>query len=138
MTQAEVLRIKAAVRARDGMRCTKCGTENVEHIRKHRKQLHVHRTVPGSEYSEATGVCVTLCFKCHGPEPKSPPALIASLPSALQMKLRTIRALRREMGEDFDPVAFVNRLLEKPVGELYMATCDAFCEFHTRRKAEAE
>jgi hypothetical protein len=70
--QAEVLRVKAAVRERDGMRCTHCGMTNRKHKARYAgKSLHVHRTMPGSDYSLAG--CVTLCFRCHGPMPKLPP-----------------------------------------------------------------
>lgn len=65
-----VTQIKAIVRERDGMRCTKCGITNDQHFKNHHKSLHVHRTTPGSDYSTEPGVCVTLCFSCHGPEPR--------------------------------------------------------------------
>jgi cytochrome c553 len=62
--------IKAAARARDGYRCTKCGMTDTEHKARHGATLDVHRVVPGSAYTLA-GV-VTLCRPCHGPEPRSP------------------------------------------------------------------
>ncbi len=64
--------IKALIRKRDGYACTKCGMTNADHIERHNKQLHVHRTKPGSEYTLKKGACVTLCFGCHGSEPKRP------------------------------------------------------------------
>ena len=61
--------IKAAVRDRDGYRCTKCGMTAAEHRERYRgRTLDVHRLSPGSEYTVEG--CVTLCRKCHGPEPK--------------------------------------------------------------------
>ncbi len=69
---SEVLQVKAAVRARDGFRCQKCGITNDDHLKLTDRSLDVHRVTPGSEYSAAPGVCVTLCRSCHGPEPKSP------------------------------------------------------------------
>jgi hypothetical protein len=66
----DVTTLKAHVRARDGLRCTKCGVTNDEHLARTGGSLHVHRLQPGSAYT-AEG-CVTLCCHCHGPEPKSP------------------------------------------------------------------
>lgn len=63
--------IKEAVRERDGRRCTECGIGEDEHYALHKQALHVHRINPGSPYSVEGGV--TLCRKCHGPKPKSPP-----------------------------------------------------------------
>lgn len=68
----EIIRIKASVRARDGMCCTQCGLTNDQHKEKTGKQLDVHRVVPGSIYSVEPGVCATLCRTCHGPKPRRP------------------------------------------------------------------
>lgn len=62
-------RIKHAVRARDGFRCTECGMTAEEHVALHGRNLEVHRIVPGSDYTPEG--CVTLCRKCHGPKPRS-------------------------------------------------------------------
>lgn len=62
--------IKAIVRHRDGYRCQQCGMSAREHVQKYRKNLDVHRVVPGSPYTVKG--CVTLCRACHGPQPKSP------------------------------------------------------------------
>jgi hypothetical protein len=62
--------IKAAVRLRDGMRCTQCGITNAQHLAAHGRSLHVHRLTPGSHYTVEG--CVTLCFACHGPHPRLP------------------------------------------------------------------
>lgn len=65
-----VLQTKAAVRARDGFRCTGCGMTNDEHKARYKgKSLHVHRSSPGSEYT--VDGCVSLCYVCHGPKPRS-------------------------------------------------------------------
>lgn len=69
-----VLEIKAAVRARDGHCCTECGMSVADHLDAYGKDLDVHRTTPGSEYSLEPGVCVTLCRRCHGPKPRRPRA----------------------------------------------------------------
>lgn len=68
---SEVIRIKAAVRERDGHQCTKCGVTADEHLRRHGRGLDVHRTVPGSLYSLAG--CVSLCLGCHAAEPGRKP-----------------------------------------------------------------
>lgn len=58
-----VLEIKAMVRFRDGNRCAECGMTNEAHLIRYGRQLDVHRTTPGSEYTMAG--CVTLCRPCH-------------------------------------------------------------------------
>lgn len=60
--------IKAAVRARDGMRCRECGRTNEEELRELGWSLDVHRIVPGSPYTLEG--CITLCRRCHGPKPR--------------------------------------------------------------------
>jgi 5-methylcytosine-specific restriction endonuclease McrA len=65
-----VFSIKAAVRARDGNRCTGCGIGEADHRQIHGRGLEVHRTAPGSAYS--VDGCVTLCRTCHGQMPKRP------------------------------------------------------------------
>jgi hypothetical protein len=65
---ASIIMIKAAVRKRDGFRCTQCGRTNEEHIEMCGLQLDVHRLVPGSEYT--VDGCVTLCKTCHAPKPR--------------------------------------------------------------------
>lgn len=65
MTELEV---KAAVRARDGNRCTECGMTFEEHEQRYGSDLDVHRLTPRSRYTLEG--CVTLCKSCHGPKPK--------------------------------------------------------------------
>ena len=65
MTKEEVV---AAVFERDKSRCTKCGVTNDEHVLKTGRSLEVHRIEPGKMYR--VEICVLLCRKCHGPEPK--------------------------------------------------------------------
>ncbi len=62
MKPAEIKQVKAAVRERDGHRCTICERSGI--------RLDVHRLSPRSEYS--VDGCVTLCKHCHGKQPKSP------------------------------------------------------------------
>jgi hypothetical protein len=57
--------VKAAVRERDGYRCTRCGMTQERHLVRLGQILHVHRIVPGSEYTVEG--CVTVCIVCHGP-----------------------------------------------------------------------
>jgi hypothetical protein len=63
------LQIKAAVRARDGHRCTECGMTAAEHRQRYGRTLDVHRLEPGKPYT--IDGCLTLCRKCHGPKPRS-------------------------------------------------------------------
>jgi hypothetical protein len=60
--------IRERVRLRDGLRCIRCAMTNAEHLAKHGRQLHVHRAVAGGPYTLQN--CVTLCYACHGREPK--------------------------------------------------------------------
>lgn len=63
------IRIKANVRHRDGYRCRKCGMTEQEHQQQHEQTLHVHRLIPGTDYTEFG--CVTLCRGCHDEMPRS-------------------------------------------------------------------
>jgi hypothetical protein len=62
--------LKAAVRTRDGHRCTECGLADLEHRRVCGKALEVHRLKPGTPYSMEG--CRTLCGACHAKQPRSP------------------------------------------------------------------
>lgn len=64
-----ILGLKRAVRERNGFTCAQCGLTNAEHVAQTRKQLEVHRIIPGSVYTVEG--CVTLCRTCHGPQPNS-------------------------------------------------------------------
>jgi hypothetical protein len=57
------LQVKAAVRKRDGYRCTQCGATNDEHFAEYRRQLEVHRLTPGSAYTVEDSI--TVCRPCH-------------------------------------------------------------------------
>jgi hypothetical protein len=105
-----------------------------QHRAKYGKTLDVHRLEPGSAYAAAG--CVTLCRACHGPQPKSPRGLLSLLTPESRRKLATVKALSQEMGETFDPLAFVLSLVREPIRALHTATADAFCEFHTRRRKD--
>jgi hypothetical protein len=61
----QVLAIKESVRRRDGNRCVVCQIDEQTHEKRYGQILDVHRVVPGSDYSSAWGVCVTLCKVCH-------------------------------------------------------------------------
>jgi hypothetical protein len=67
-SQSEILRIKQAVRDRDGGCCTKCGVSSFKYAVEHGRNLDVHRLTPGSAYS--LDGCVTLCRQCHAPLPR--------------------------------------------------------------------
>jgi hypothetical protein len=91
MTQ---LQIKAAVRERDGQRCTECSMTAAEHVACYGKTLHVHRLKPGSEYTVEG--CVTLCIPCHGTRAGSPPvpgncANVLYVEIAASLKRRLVR-----------------------------------------------
>lgn len=58
------LEIKAAVRERDGYRCTDCGMTSDEHYARYGRELEVHRLIPGSPYTIEGSV--TRCKPCHG------------------------------------------------------------------------
>jgi 5-methylcytosine-specific restriction endonuclease McrA len=100
-SSVEILRVKRAVRERDGHRCTKCGMTAEEHERRYGRTLDVHRLMPGSLYSVEG--CVSFCRPCHGPEPKRPrgaPDLATDkapvrLPRELFRKMKVIAAHRR-------------------------------------------
>jgi len=99
MTSDEVIALKAEVRRRDGFACAECGVPNHEHIAAHGRQLDVHRVAPGSEYSLAPGVCVTLCRRCHSKKPRLPhgslpkrPGRLIALPEPLAAALEELAA----------------------------------------------
>lgn len=84
--------VKDAVRERDGYRCTACGKTEEDQRRTSRKNLEVHRLVPGSVYR--VDKCVTLCIVCHGRVPKRPSgsidieyATISRLSSAVRRRV---------------------------------------------------
>lgn len=64
-----VIEIKAAIRKRDGHRCTKCGMTSAQHKEQHGRNLEVHRVVPGSSYAVDES-CITICRTCHYSEPR--------------------------------------------------------------------
>jgi hypothetical protein len=68
MRPADILQVKAEVRARDGFRCTKCGMTNADHLAICGKSLEVHRVVPGSVYTLSG--CITVCRSCHDQLPR--------------------------------------------------------------------
>jgi hypothetical protein len=130
VTASEILRIKAAVRARDGFACTKCGATNDAHKALTGRQLEVHRITPGSAYGAAPGVCVTLCRSCHGPEPKSPRGTYPKgipFDSVVMYQLRfTYRTLkyRRKLPPGTSFNAYLNSVLAPLVQRDYVRVMD--------------
>lgn len=90
-----VLQIKAAVRERDGYKCTECGMTNFEHILSSGKSLEVHRLNPGSKY--AVEDCITLCKACHATKPKSP---VRSGPIAILRVPISLARILEELAEE--------------------------------------
>jgi hypothetical protein len=82
MTPAKV---KTAVRARDG-KCVKCGITTEQHREEFGYNMDVHRVVPGSFYTIEG--CVTLCRKCHGPEPRTPRGVVPEYRQACIVRLK--------------------------------------------------
>lgn len=116
--------IKPNVRARDGFRCTKCGKTNEEHLAQTGRQLEVHRVVPGSAYT--VDGCVTLCRRCHGPMPKSPPRPgYWTRPFVLRVGL-TLR-IPASLKERFASVAQSNR---RTLSAEMERAPEAYCEQH--------
>lgn len=74
------LEIKAAVRLRDGYRCTLCGMTAAEHVALYGRGLDVHRVVPGSVYNQEG--CITVCRPCHGRLPKRPRGTVLEMVNA--------------------------------------------------------
>jgi hypothetical protein len=60
--------VKSQVRLRDGHKCRDCGMTQEEHIKAHKKDLNVHRIIPGVAYCDFW--CVTLCHACHTKKPR--------------------------------------------------------------------
>ncbi|WP_088260542.1 helix-turn-helix domain-containing protein [Fimbriiglobus ruber] len=89
MTESDV---KEAVRKRDGHRCLKCGVSQDDHRATEGRGLDVHRTVPGSGYSLAPGVCETLCRKCHGSATRSPRGDVSGLARDVGAAVRAARS----------------------------------------------
>lgn len=125
--------IKAAVRARDGYACTKCGMTNHDHITRTGRQLDVHRTTPGSPYSLEPGACVTLCRACHGPEPRKPRidstpggTLTVRIPTDLHATLRKLADIKAQMGQPFRTVEYLTSLVRGPVEELHEETVNRY------------
>jgi hypothetical protein len=63
--------VKAAVRLRDGGRCTACGRTDGEQVARTGQVLQVHRKEPGTPYLASR--CVLLCPECHASRPGGPP-----------------------------------------------------------------
>jgi hypothetical protein len=97
--------IRAAIRERDGQKCTECGMTADEHRKRFGRTLDVHRIQPGGEYSFAN--CVTLCRPCHRPKPKSPYGIVPRdprwriitliLPPGMKARIKS-HARRRGLG----------------------------------------
>lgn len=64
----DLVKLKDSIRARDGFRCTRCGMTREAHMKEFRRDLEVHRVLPGLWYGENN--CVTMCRPCHNAMPK--------------------------------------------------------------------
>lgn len=101
MTATQVLAVKRAVRARDGMVCVECGRTNADHIAEFGRTLDVHRVTPGSEYSVEPGVCVTLCRNCHSTKPKRPSGSVQRAYKSVRLPARLWEAIEELAAERF-------------------------------------
>lgn len=96
MSETEILRVKAAVRERGGFRCADCGMSNDDHLAQFGRQLEVHRTVPGSEYTVEG--CRPLCMPCHANKPRQRDSW-GSLPAGVELAdLMTVSEAATELG----------------------------------------
>jgi hypothetical protein len=110
-TATNELKVKEAVRARDGYRCRECGMTNAEHQRHFGRSLEVHRFIPGAAYTVEG--CGTLCRWCHLKQPKSTHVRV------YQMKNGAVRPLvfRKGRGRGIPiPASVVSQALESSKG----------------------
>lgn len=128
-------KIKAAVRARDGYRCTKCNMTAEEHRKRYGRTLDVHRIIPGSVYT--VDGCVTRCKLCHSKEDQRLPGEVdharpprVALSEESLMQLRTIECFKQEMDEPFDAAEFLGIVAAKAVAQLHAKTMATFLAFH--------
>jgi hypothetical protein len=123
-TKVTAADIKAAVRERDGHRCTECGTTAEQHYELYGRKLEVHRLVPGSPYTVEGSV--TLCKKCHGPKPRSSrysrisPVTVVKIDRGIFRKAKVISAFRGMAVSDY-----LAELLAEPVHANYAESVTA-------------
>lgn len=105
-----ILQIKAAVRTRDGHRCTECGMTDEDSRKLYGCSLDVHRVSPGSAYA-VDETCATLCKTCHGPQPKSPRGSGTRL--SIMVKRTTLERIKwAAIDQGVKMGVIVNRLIE--------------------------
>lgn len=115
--------VKAVVRHRDCYRCQGCGITAREHVRRHGRTLDVHRIVPGSRYTVKG--CVTLCKKCHDPQPKSAKRRAGEFTVTRlgEEAMRQIEELRKHFAsiDPFGRVPSISRIIQFAVAKFHQS-----------------
>lgn len=68
------------------------------------------------------------------PEPTEPDTKTVRVAALIANKLQTISALKKEMGQKFSAVDFLNALIEGPVTELHDDTYTEYTDFQAKSR----